>query len=279
LGASLVLAIGAMIALPAPAFAASSRFVFGTDSAGPAPSGSAPYKNPSCGGHYGVYFGKIGGADLVGPGNPDGYGPGHTGAWNATAARDANTDHFNHKDGVGDSGYWFMLGPGARPRMRPYNWGVQQAKWALADWAKLTAKGAHRMPLKIMWADVEQPGAQGWSSSDTGANRQVYNGFAATIESKKTDSLKLQIGVYSTNFQWGAIMAGHTSLPGVWEWTAQTSVESQPGLCPGGFSGGGINAVFFGGQTEKSPKAVAWQWSQGPGDYDSIDMSKHLPEG
>jgi hypothetical protein len=278
LGASLVLAASAMIVLPTPAFAASSRFVYGTDSSGPAPTGSAPYKNPSCGGRYGIYFGKIGGADLVGAGNPDGYGPGHSGAWNETAAVDANTDHFTDKDGVGDSGFWYMLGPEAKPGTKPYNWGVQQAKWALADWARLTAKGSHRMPLKILWADVEQPGANGWSTSNTAANRDVYNGFSATVSSTKTDTLGLQVGVYSTNVQWGAIMSGHAGLPNVWEWTAQTSLESKPKTCPAGFSGGGISAVFFGGQTAKSPKAVAWQWSQGTGDYDSIDMSKNLPE-
>jgi hypothetical protein len=279
LGASLLFAASTLAALPAPAFAASSRFVYGTDSAGPAPGGSAPYKNPSCSGHYGAYFGKIGGADLVSAANPDGYGPGNSSAWNEAAAHAANTDHFTYKDGVGDGGFWFMLGPGARPKMKPYDWGVQQAKWALADWARLTAKGSHRMPLKIMWADVEQPGALDWSTSDTAANRRVYNGFAATIESAKTDKLGLQIGVYSTNVQWGEIMAGHASLPGVWEWTAQTSLENRPHTCPSGFSGGGISAVFFGGQSAKSPKAVAWQWSQGSGDYDSVDMSKHLPEG
>ncbi|HEY3869967.1 MAG TPA: hypothetical protein VGM10_16505 [Actinocrinis sp.] len=277
LGVSLALAVSAMVALSTPASAATSRFVYGTDSFGPTPGGSAPYKNPSCSGHYGVYFGKIGGADLVSSGNPDGYGPGVSGAWDTKAANDANTDHYTYKDGVGDGAFWYMFGPNARPHMTPYNWGVQQAKWALADWARLTAKGAHRVPLKILWADVEQPGANDWSTTNTAANRQVYNGFAATVASTKTDTLGLQIGVYSTNFQWGKIMAGHASLPGVWEWTAQTSLESQPKACPAGFSGGGISADFFGGQTATSAKTLAWQWSIGSGDYDSLDMSKNPP--
>jgi hypothetical protein len=52
---------------------------------------------PSCGvGHaYAGYIGKIGGADLVSSGNPTGYCPGNTSAWNATDAADANANHFN----------------------------------------------------------------------------------------------------------------------------------------------------------------------------------------
>jgi len=279
--------IGALTALvmlvatgvPASALAENTGFWYGADSGGPGPAnGSAPYQEPSCGsGHaYGGYIGKIGGADLVSSSDPDGYGPGYTGAWNSADSGDANTDYFDYSEGVGTGGFWFMYGPGDTDGTgdSATAWGEQQGSWAVADWERWYDNGVHRMPLRILWADVEVPGSYGWGSDGT-ANRDVFNGFYDAV-SDAGDGLVP--GVYSTNSMWNSIMSGNASLLNTWEWTAQVSVENSPSPCPADFSeSGSFYADFFGGQTDSSADAALWQWSQGNEDYDQIDAGKSLP--
>src|ERR1700690_248075 len=207
---------------PLPALAEDSGYWYGADSGGPGPAnGSAPYTMPSCGsGHaYGGYIGKIGGADLVSSSNSGGYGPGFTGAWNSSYAADADTNHFSDGEGVGAGGFWFMFGPGDTDGtgLSAYAWGQQQGTWALADWQRWYAGGTHRMPLRILWMDVEGPGSNGWGT-DTAANRDVFNGFWDYVNGAGEG---VAPGVYSTNYQWGVIMGSNGSIPTTWEGTAQ----------------------------------------------------------
>jgi hypothetical protein len=166
-----------------------------------------------------------------------------------------------------------MAGPSFAPSgLSAYNWGVRQGHWAIDDWQNWYGGGTHRMPLRILWADVEV--GQGWGG--TGAqNRDVFNGFYDTVVAAKDG---LEPGAYSTNVQWNEIMGNNNSLLNTWEWTAQTSVANSPSPCPTSFSGSGISAVFFGGQTASSPHAAIWQWSLGNADYDQIDSNKALPD-
>ena len=275
--ATSVLLLAAMTA--PPALAEDSGFWYGADSGGPGPAnGSAPYTMPSCGsGHaYGGYLGKIGGADLVGSGNPDGYGPGNTGAWNSSFAADADTNHFSEGEGVGAGGFWFMFGPGDTDGTgdSATAWGTQQGKWAVADWERWYDGGAHKMPLRILWMDVEVPGSNGWGSNGA-ANRDVFNGFWDYVNGSGDG---LTPGVYSTLSQWDSIMSGNTSIPSTWEWTAQVSVANSPSPCPGNFTGSRGNADFFGGQSSSSAHAAMWQWSLGNADYDQIDSNRSLPD-
>jgi hypothetical protein len=264
-----------------PAAAEDTGFWYGADSGGPGPAnGSAPYQEPSCGsGHiYGGYLGKIGGADLVSGSNGSGYGPGNTYAWVSQYATDANANHFNYSPakGVGAGGFWFAFGPNATDGtgLGAYNWGYRQGQWAVSDWQRWFGNGTHRMPLHILWMDVEGPGANGWGS-DHNANRLVFNGFWDAVTALNTG---VQPGVYSTQAQWNSIMSGHTSIPNTWEWTAQTSRANSPAPCPTNFSSSSTSAVFFGGQTAASPHAAIWQWSIGNADYDQIDSNKALPD-
>jgi hypothetical protein len=275
--ASLVLLIGT--SMPASALAENSGFWYGADSGGPGPAnGSAPYTEPSCGsGHaYGGYIGKIGGADLVSSSNPDGYGPGYTGAWSSADAADADTNHFSYSKGVGAGGFWFMYGPGDTDGTgdSPTAWGEQQGKWALADWQRWYDGGTHRMPFQILWMDIEVPGSYGWGS-DGASNRDVFNGFWNYVTSANEGPVP---GVYSTNYQWGVIMSGNTSIPNTWEWTAQVSRASAPSPCPTDFGSGSFYADFFGGQSDGSAHTAMWQWSLGNADYDQIDSNKSVPD-
>jgi len=275
---ALVLLAGAGV--PAAAFAENTGFWYGADSGGPGPAnGSPPYQEPSCGsGHaYGGYIGKIGGADLVSSSNPHGDGPGHTFAWNATDAADANTDHFGYGRGVGAGGYWMMFGPNDTDGTgdSASAWGRQQAVWALADWQSWYDGGAHQMPYRILWMDVEGPGSFGWGGNGS-ANRQVLNGFWDYVTSAKQG---IAPGVYSTNYQWGVIMSGKTGIANTWEWTAQVSRANSPSPCPDNFSeSSSFYADFFGGQNSGSAHAAMWQWSLGNADHDQIDANKSLPD-
>jgi hypothetical protein len=274
-----VLVLLAGTGMPAPAFAEDTGFWYGADSGGPGPAnGSPPYQEPSCGSGraYGGYIGKIGGADLVSSSNPDGYGPGYTGAWNSADAADANADHFSYGRGVGAGGFWFMFGPGDTDGTgdSAYAWGQQQGKWALADWQRWYSGGAHPMPFQILWMDIEVPGSYGWGSNGA-ANRQVFNGFFDYVNSASEGVVP---GVYSTNYQWGVIMSGNTGIPGTWEWTAQVSRSGSPSPCPANFSeSSSFYADFFGGQGSGSAHTAMWQWSLGNADYDQIDANKSLP--
>lgn len=274
-----VLVLLAGTAAPAPAFAEDGGFWYGADSGAPGPAaGSPPYHEPSCGsGHsYGGYIGKIGGADLVSSSNPDGYGPGSTFAWNSADAAAANTDHFRYHNGVGAGGYWFMFGPGDTDGTgrSPFSWGQLQGRWALSDWQRWYGDGRNRMPLRILWMDVEVPGSYGWGSNGE-ANRQVFNGFWDYVSSANQGIVP---GVYSTNYQWYSIMGGSGNIGHTWEWTAQVSRANSPAPCPGSFSGPSIRADFFGGQHESSAHTAMWQWSLGNADYDQIDANKHMPD-
>lgn len=275
--ASLILLAGT--SAPAPALAETTGFWYGADSGAPGPANSdPPYDEPSCGpGHrYGGYIGKIGGADLVGSSNPSGYGPGNTFAWNAGGAAAADANHFRYGIGSGAGGYWFMFGPDDTDGtgLSPQAWGELQGRWALADWQRWYDHRAHRMPLRILWMDVEVPGSYGWGSNGA-ANREVFNGFWDYVMNAREG---VYPGVYSTNYQWGVIMSGHTNIPHTWEWTAQVSVANSPAPCPGSFQASSWQfADFFGSQQESSQRTAMWQWSLGSADYDQIDTNKPLP--
>ena len=105
------------------------------------------------------------------------------------------------------------------------------------------------MPLRILWMDVEVPGSYGWGSNGAD-NREVFNGFWDYVTQAHEGVMP---GVYSTNYQWGVIMSGHTGLPHTWEWTAQISVASSPAPCPTTFSDSRQFADFFGGQRAGEP--------------------------
>lgn len=268
-------------AVAGPAVAENSGFWYGADSGGPGPSDSSgpPWHEPSCGPGrmYGGYVGKIGGADLVSGSNPRGYGPGHTFAWVTADAVAANAGHFRSSPpkAVGAGGYWFMHGPGNTDGtgLGPRAWGKQQAMWALADWKRWAGTG-NRLPLKVLWMDVEVPGSYGWGNHHA-RNREVFDAFWDYISAAGAG---ISPGVYSTRYQWNTIMNGHTGIPHTWEWTAQVSRSNSPSPCPGSFwESSSFHADFFGGQGTRSARSAMWQWSLGTADYDQIDNNKALP--
>jgi hypothetical protein len=267
-------------------------FWYGTDSWPVTVSGSAPYSEPKVGGSYGGYIGMTGNWA---------YWQGCKGsfiAFSATNAEQAYVNYTKYDRGVGDGVYWFMGGPGVDPHYNgstseATSWGAQQAARALAD----VADGKINYP--VIWADIELPGIapapdNGWNDVYTSAcsgvvkqdyvstslDRADFNGFDNYI----TAHSKYKVGVYSSASIWTSIFGtGSDSLiPNTYEWTYEpetTNFSDAPtGWCLD--HGSGSCAQFFGGQTNSSKYAVAWQWSggggvgNGVGDFDQIDSAR-----
>ncbi|MGD0558647.1 MAG: hypothetical protein ABSA93_27175 [Streptosporangiaceae bacterium] len=277
-------------AASSPAFAAG--FWSGTDSWPVTISGDAPFTTPVVGGSYGGYMGMAGNwARQLG------CSTGNFLAWSSANATQASENYTTHHLGVGTGVYWYMGGPGVDP---DYNgteseasaWGAKQAAWAL------TAANADHVNLPVIWADIELPGIapapdNGWTSVYTSpcsgnvktssvpasVNRAEFDGFASYLTSHSS----YKTGVYSSPSTWTAIFGTGSAaqIPNTYEWTYEPETaslsEAPSGWC---LKDGAGCAEFFGGQTDSSPYALAWQWSGGGGvrnaygDFDQIDASR-----
>lgn len=279
---ALGIALMCLLAVPMTALAGDSPsgFWWGSDSGGPAPTGSGPFKEATCAGagNYGGYIGKIGGADYVSASNPSGNGTSIY-TWNATAAADADTNHFTYGYGNGSGGYWYMYGPaltvGGGAGDSPYNWGVQQAEWALEDWQSWYDGGVHRMPFTIIWADVEGGSSYGWYTSPTSAealaDEEVFGGFFQEVNALDEG---ITAGIYSATGAWNVYTGAYDGLAGDWEWTYEDYQASATTCAQGWTADAGSTAQFFGGLSSSSNTALMWQWSSGSSDYDQIDSNR-----
>jgi hypothetical protein len=290
-------ATAATAAPAAPASDGPPGFWWGTDSFQVPVTGSAPYKMPYLGGSYGGYIGMAGNWA---------YWQGCKGgfiAFSSTNAAQAHLNYTKYQLGVGDGSYWFMGGPGVDPHYNgtaaeAYKWGAAQAARALSD----IANGP--FDYKVVWMDIELPGIapakdNGWNSVytsscsgvvkqsfvPTSVDRADFNGFFDYVSAHSS----YKVGVYSSAGVWSSIFGtGADSLiPNTYEWTYEPETTNYTGAYPYGWClnhGHGACAQFFGGQTNASSHAVAWQWSGGGGvtngiggfngDLDQIDSSR-----
>lgn len=286
---------------PGPLRDGPSGYWWGTDSNGPAPSGSAspcpsssaPWFEPNISnngcGRYGGYFGEIGGYwDL------NNTGCSSTNAYNSTASNDAHTNAATYSDGIGRTPYWFGGGPGLDPNYdgtatEAHTWGYDQA----AEAAKLASDLGVSWDFPLLWIDVEPH--FGWrhvysscgnivGTLASGLARDTFNGYWDYLEHDQTLYLP---GVYSNHSFWDdpGGTSGMGTLSGTSEWTANWAANDNACDNPGpydwtqtfspscaGFTS--YSAVFFGGITSSNACAFAWQWSGGPGDYDQIDANR-----
>ncbi len=272
-------------------------FWYGTDSRQVAVSGTAPYSEPVFGGSYGGYIGMIGNWA---------HREGCHGVlvWSFANSLQANTDYFRYHRGVGTGVYWFMGGPGVDPHYNgtaseAYTWGQDQARWTLADIAGMVHSGHRRVPLPVVFMDIEIPGNapaytpapdNGWNSVYTSScsgrvrvryvpvalDRADLNGFANYLTSQSS----YKAGVYSAPGIWRSIFGTgpDSQIPNTYEWT-YASFTSRLSHRPYGWclSGTSTCTRFFGGQNRYSKYALMWQWSggggsvNGYGDFDQID--------
>ncbi len=294
----------AAVLLMAPAAQAGdgpSGFWWGSDSNGPAPSGSvstcasssAPYLEPNVShsgcGKYGGYFGEVGGYWSV-------LGCGGTNYWNATAAGDAKTNITSYGDGLGTTAYWFGGGPGMDPS---YNGTTSEAM----AWGKRQAESAASMAAShsnfdtdLVVLDVEDDygyggGPTGWdevlnsgscssvrsSGISAAVDRATFNGFWDYIQ----NNTAYWIGAYSSPGEWSRIFGtgSSSSLTGTMEWSADFGQNcAQPGpnsWTQGSGSCSSNSASFFGGISSSSNCAFVWQWAGvSSGDYDQIDANR-----
>jgi hypothetical protein len=299
----LVTASLSLVMLSSPAAYAGdgpSGFWWGSDSNGPAPSGSvstcasssAPYLEPNvtrsgCG-HYGGYFGEVGGYWSV-------LGCGGSNAWNVTGAGDAYTNFTSYTDGIGTSAYYFGGGPGMDPNYNgttseAYAWGKRQA-----EKAKSLAGTHSYFDSGILVLDVEDDYPSGvptgwnevlvsgscssvrFTGISPSVDRATFNGFWDDIWNNSA----YWIAAYSSPGEWSGIFGtgSDSSLTGTMQWTAdwgQNCINPGPyGWTQGSGSCSSNSASFFGGISSSSSCAFAWQWaSRNGGDYDQIDANR-----
>lgn len=273
-----------------PARDTPAGFYEGTDSWPVTINGPAPYSEPGIGGEYGGYIGMVGNWA---------YRLGCHGkiAWAPANAAQANTNYTTYHEGIGTGAYWFAGGPGVDPdyngtTTEAYDFGEEQASWALGDIAKLT------VPYPVVFMDVELPGIapavdNGWNTVytspcsgkvkssfvATALDRADFNGFAAYL----TTHSSYKMGVYSAPGIWQDIFGTGTDslIPNTYEWT-YTGDTSSLSHVPSGWclTGEKTCAGFYGGQTSASAYALAWQWSGGGGtfngfgDFDQLDTNR-----
>lgn len=286
-------------------------FVYGADSNSPTPGSSpVPYREPGCASpaDFGSYVGEIGSGLLFSSSNPDGYTPGFGIGWNATDASEADIDHFKYGVGVGAGAYFWLLGPdwqgkdlgggkfGSSVVGTPaYKWGEQQGQAADADWQRWWDNGVHRMPFRVIWADVESGDGDGFpnwahngdpngwytdpatNARDDQADFAVWAGYRDKVKAINDGHVP---GMYSSQSQWDAFVVPgkYNTISGYDLWTA----ENDSGVilkCPSAWSqsvnGGGTSpALFFAGQSSASANATMWQWTTGPGDWDQVDANR-----
>jgi len=125
--------------------------------------------------------------------------------------------------GAGGSGAAVYMNTSNPSPAGAYAWGVSSAQDALAR----AASAGVRSPM--WWLDVEFGNA--WSS-DRNANAQAVQGAIDALRGSG-----VQVGVYSTSYQWGVIVGGYA--PGVPIWVAGAPWGAAASWCSGhGFGGG-----------------------------------------
>lgn len=290
----------------------SPGFHWGSDSNGPAPgsgystcpSSANPWLEPSvtnsgCG-HYGAYFGEVGGYWMLSSLSGCLQTPP---AWNSNAADRANAME-SVGDGIGSQGFWFAAGPGLDPNYdgteaEASAWGALQAQKAWALWqthGDLT--GVHGG--FVLFMDVEEVGGagDGWNEKVTNncnssnpsacctfaVARHTVDGFINWVWNNTT----VFHGVYSTEGEWSGIFGTGSSsdISGLTQaWTAHwggNCVQPGPNNWTQGSGTCSSNSPhFFDGFSSSGNCALAWQWSgnlnqTGPsGDYDQVNQD-HL---
>jgi hypothetical protein len=269
---------------PSAAFAGDTPvgFYYGTDTNGPAPTGTqSPYQNPpGCSGTYGFYAGRI---DSV----TDPF-------FNITAATDASID-----PGVGDNTFYDLEGPLADPNYDPTaseagketeatTWGQEQGEMALANWTSIYKNGFESAGLipsfyPIIFADVESGNSGYASPPGTVVDRDVFNGFHDTVKDvtielgTKVTQVTVWAGIYSSPGDWTQLMSGNlTPSSGSYMWTFENANSSTSDGCPSGWSiPRGLSAAPFASYATGSNCFVAWQFVvSNAEDWDQVDASR-----
>ena len=251
-----------------------------TNSSNPYPSGSGPYQEPTTGGIYGGYIGRV--AAWYSMPNT-----GCTGSltqpyidFNATDASDANYNYNYYRSAtqslhpLGSGGYWYMAGPGVNPNYdngnmtNAYNWGADQAQQAHNYWTTITkyksitdtADGY--LPFAVMWMDIEQ--ANDSSTYTNGWNYVATNGTCGkkpTNPAIPSDALDRQTfngsWTYINSIDTANIVPGAYSMPSYWNKVFATGYSgcSASPYCPISYTFEWASHQDFG---DYSPDASGW---------------------
>jgi len=245
------------------------RYLYGSDTNGPTPSYSSSeeyyYETGGPSSIYGFYAGEMGVFQ-----QKDGCA-----ATNYYSQADANAASYDSSRimAMGASEYYIMAGPGiSNSAGGDAKWGESQARWVLKHLTGPNDNG-------IIWIDIE-PGnnlSNGWNSEgnscggktgtspiSAAVDRSTFNGFFDTIA-----NAGYTVGVYSSSSYWSYTFGSDGSIPNTLEWTYESDIPTNPAPALGGWCGSAGCAEFFGGQSAGDTHAIAWQWSQSGGDFDT----------
>lgn len=263
--AALTLCVGSALFTGVLAGDSPAGFWYGADCSGPGGNGTTvPYLEPTCGGLYGSYVGRINESS-------DPYN-------HALYSNETNANYTTGHGGLGSQNFFALDGPKADPNYtgttnEASGWGELQASTALSNWISFYSSN-HKPYWPLIYADIE-PGNPGWlsGSSNSSINRAVFNGFwdVITGTTESGESKPLETGLYISPSNWATYFSGQT-LGSTFEWTPVMSYSSAiTSDCPTGFSSSGGASVQWPLSGDNPACEDAWQWvSSVSVDYDQV---------
>ena len=176
-------------------------------------------------------------------------------------------------------GYWFLYGPdtaGATTNDAAYLWGRQQADAASQAWIDTVAVCRVTVSGDVEFTSPTEH--NGWNSTNTALNQNVWTGFynqlvsSTTVDGKPKSSLNP--GLYSLQSMWTSIMGGSFGIPpGTPVWSADmqqgcSSCDNSSPNCPSSFP----SLPLIGGIAPS-----IWQYNQQPPCAADLNVASSLP--
>jgi hypothetical protein len=191
----------------------------------------------------------------------------------STSGANAAVSRYQSGGGIGVEAYYFGGGSGANNQgVSAYCFGAKQGYDA--TYSMVVHFKSYLGYQYMHYIDIEDPiSSYGWNSTQTSANRQVFNGYTDYIAGKNPCGYGAnsgdvsQYGVYSSPNAWNGAMGSNGGIPNTYEWTYETCCS---GSWPGTNWGGKFQS--FGG----SNYDWALQFDQSP-DYNDAYEPDYMP--
>ncbi len=196
----------------------------------------------------------------------------------------------NAGSGLGIAGYYVVYGPEEQfgNSYSALCWGWEQGIEASAHATSTFGSYFNQMGSTFIAMDIEADNNYGWSTSDPGANKEVFDGFWDYLTGENTscgtntETEVFQPEVYASPVFWGDLMGSGTYIANTPAWTTEPSCysTSQPQTMapPQQYTADG-----YGPWTKYTNHLENWQfWQSTPcgsplEDYDTGNNMQYLP--